>query len=401
MAKYPHLVARTLVSQACATPAAKYVTVFAKRCTKGLLRNNGVSFVGQPILAAAGFKPALGRETASSEPPGKAAAGRIACPTFAPRVGARLLAAGLSVLGSLAVVTLAQDSTFRVDVNLVRILATVKDNSGRLIGDLEKQDFAVLDNGAPQQIAVFERRTEQPLLVSLLIDNSGSTAKDLKYEIESVNRFLRALFSEGNPKDALALYSFNYEVRRLINFTRNQSTLERSLRGLKGEAGTSLYDAIYLSAREMEDRDGRKVIVVVTDGGDTTSVKDFHAALKAAQRSDAVIYSILVMPITNDAGRNIGGENALTTMGQRTGGRVFAPNLGPGIDKAFVDILKELRTQYLLGYYPKNVPLSADPFHKLEIKVRDSDLRVSSRNGYYGESESAPRGAKTYSAPRD
>ena len=307
----------------------------------------------------------------------------------------------IAALAILAVATFAQESTFRVDVNLVRILATVKDNSGRLIGDLEKQDFTISDNGAPQQIAVFERRTEQPLLVSLLIDNSGSTAKDLKYEIESVNRFLRALFAEGNPKDVLALYSFNWEVRKLSPFTRSQATLEHSLRGLKGEAGTSLYDAIFLAAREMEDRDGRKVLVVVTDGGDTTSVKDFHAALKAAQRSDAVIYSILVMPITNDAGRNIGGENALTTMGERTGGRVFAPNLGPGIDKAFVDILKELRTQYLLGYYPKNVPLSADPFHKLEIKVRDSDLRVSSRNGYYGESESAPRGAKTYSAPRD
>src|ERR1700680_2829271 len=96
---------------------------------------------------------------------------------------ARLLAAGSLILCAFGLVTLAQDSTFRVDVNLVRILATVKDNSGRLIGDLGKQDFAVFDNGAPQQIAVFERRTEQPLLVSLLIDNSGSTAKDLKYEI--------------------------------------------------------------------------------------------------------------------------------------------------------------------------------------------------------------------------
>src|SRR5580704_10669774 len=183
---------------------------------------------------------------------------------------AKLVAAGLSILCGLGVATLAQDSTFRVDVNLVRILATVKDNSGRLIGDLEKQDFTILDNGAAQQVAVFERRTEQPLLVSLLIDNSGSTAKDLKYEVESVNRFLHALFSEGNPKDALALYSFNYEVRLLSHFTRNQSTLEHSLRGLKGEAGTSLYDAIYLAAREIEDHEGRKVIVVVTDGGDTT-----------------------------------------------------------------------------------------------------------------------------------
>src|SRR5437762_5700498 len=278
----------------------------------------------------------------------------------------------------------AQDTTFRVDVNLVRILATVKDSAGRLIGTLNKEDFTVFDNGAPQQISVFERRTEQPLLVSLLIDNSGSTAKDLKYEIESVNRFVRALFAEGNPKDALALYSFNYEVRKLTHFTHNHATIEQSLRGIKGEAGTSLYDAIYLSARELENRDGRKVIVVVTDGGDTTSAKDFHAALKAAHMADAVIYSVLVMPITNDAGRNIGGENALTTLGERTGGRVFAPNLGPGIDKAFTDILRELRTQYSLGYYPKNTPLTKDPFHQLEIKVR-SDLRVSARNGYYGE----------------
>ena len=309
-----------------------------------------------------------------------------------------LRAAGLLVLCGLA---FGQQPTFRVDVSLVRVLATVKDSAGRLVGTLEKGDFKIFDNGAPQQVAVFERRTEQPLLVSLLIDNSGSTAKDLKYEIESVNRFLRALFSEGNPKDALALYSFNYEVRMLANFTRSQATLERSLRGIKGEAGTSLYDAIWLASRELEDRDGRKVIVVVTDGGDTTSSKDFHAALKAAQLADAVIYSVLVMPITNDAGRNIGGENALTTLGLRTGGRVFAPNLGPGIDRAFSDILKELRTQYSLGFYPRNVPLNADPFHKLEIRA-PGDLRVSARNGYYGETEnsSGRNGARISVAPK-
>src|SRR5438270_4434099 len=141
------------------------------------------------------------------------------------------------IAGSIAAVcaaAFAQDATFRVDVNLVRVLATVKDSSGALVGNLNKEDFKLFDNGAQQQIAVFERRTEQPLLVSLLIDNSGSTAKDLKYEIESVNRFLHALFAEGNPKDALALYTFNYEVRLLANFTRSHLTLERSLKGLKG-----------------------------------------------------------------------------------------------------------------------------------------------------------------------
>ena len=124
--------------------------------------------------------------------------------------------------------------------------------------------------------------------------------------------------------------------------------------------------------------------MIVTDGGDTVSSEDFNAALKEAQLADAVIYSILVVPITNDAGRNVGGENALTTIGQRTGGRVFAPSLGAGLDRAFSDILSELRTQYLLEFYPKDVPLTSNAFHRLDVKARD-DLKVSSRNGYYGE----------------
>lgn len=296
----------------------------------------------------------------------------------------------LPLLASLFAVSLgAQDTVIRVDVNLVRVIATVKDSSGALIGTLEKEDFQIRDNGMLQQVAVFERRTEQPLLFSLLIDISGSTAKDLKYELDSINKFLGAFFREGNSKDAIALYSFNYEVRKLANFTRNRSTLESSLKNLKAEAGTSLYDAIFLSAEGLEGRDGRKVIVVVTDGGDTTSVKEFHGALKAAQLADAVIYPILVVPITNDAGRNVGGENALTTMAQRTGGRVFTPSVGAAMDAAFADLLKELRTQYLLAYYPKDVPLTKDPFHHLDVTVNRPNLRVSARNGYYGVSDAS------------
>jgi Ca-activated chloride channel family protein len=128
-------------------------------------------------------------------------------------------------------------------------------------------------------------------------------------------------------------------------------------------------------------------MIVVTDGGDTTSAKDFHAALEAAQMADAVIYPILVMPITNDAGRNIGGENALATMAAGTGGRVFAPSIGADLDAAFAEIIRELRTQYLLGFYPRDVPVTANRFHKLEVRVRRQGLRVSARNGYYGDAE--------------
>ena len=126
------------------------------------------------------------------------------------------------------------DAVFRSDVQLVRILATVKDPSGALVGSLEKGDFEVRDNGVRQQISIFERQTDQPLSVAVLIDNSGSTAKDLKYETESVTRFLRALLREGNQEDAVSLYSFNWQIVKQNAFTRNVAAVEKSLRGLAG-----------------------------------------------------------------------------------------------------------------------------------------------------------------------
>ena len=281
----------------------------------------------------------------------------------------------------------------RVDVRLVRVIATVRDPSGALVGTLEKHDFSVRDNGVPQEVAVFERRTEQPLSVALLIDNSGSTAKDLKYEVDSVGRFLRSLFREGNPTDAVGLYSFNYEIVRQHKFSHDALSLEHSIRTLKGDAGTALYDAIYLAAGELQSRQGRRVMVIVTDGGDTVSNKDFHAALDAAQLTDCAIYPILVVPIENDAGRNIGGENALTGLARGTGGRVFVPTLGAAMDRAFDQIIRELRTQYFLGYYPKNVPVTKDRFHRLEVQVGRAGLQVLTRSGYYGDARQDGNGA--------
>jgi Ca-activated chloride channel family protein len=279
----------------------------------------------------------------------------------------------------------AQDPIMRVDVRLVRLVATVKDPAGALVGTLDKADFTVRDNGVEQQVSIFERKTEQPLSVALLIDNSGSTAKDLKYEVDSVARFMRALFREGNQEDALGLYSFNYQIVQQHGFSRNVAALEHSIRGLKGDAGTALYDAIYLAAGELQSRQGRRVIVIVTDGGDTVSSKDFHAALEAAQIADCSIYPILVVPIENNSGRNTGGENALTGLARGTGGRVFVPNLGAAMDRAFDEIIRDLRTQYLLAYYPKNIPLTKDRYHRLDVVVSRPQLQVLTRSGYYGE----------------
>ncbi len=277
------------------------------------------------------------------------------------------------------------DATFRSDVRLVRILATVKDRNGALVGSLGKDDFSVRDNGVAQQIAVFERQTDQPLSVAVLIDNSGSTAKELKNEADSVTKFVRAILKEGNPDDAVALYSFNWEVVKQTPFSRNVAAFDRSLKALHGEAGTSLYDAILLASRDIESRAGRKVLVVVTDGGDTTSRTDFQHATEAAQLADAVIYPILVVPITNSAGRNIGGENALSTLAQRTGGQVFLPTVGAALDQSFEQIIRDLRTQYLVGYYPKDIPPTPEAFHLLDVRVAAAGLQVKARSGYYGE----------------
>jgi Ca-activated chloride channel family protein len=285
-----------------------------------------------------------------------------------------------------------EDNVIRVNVRLVRLLVTVKDAFGQLLGSLNKPDFTVYDNGVKQEIAVFERQTEQPLSVSLLVDNSASVGIELRYELDSVSKFMKAMLSEGNSLDAVALYDFNWRVELLRSFTRRYVELDRLLRTMKPTGGTSLYDAIYLASRDLEDRRGRHVMVVVTDGGDTTSTKDFHGALQALQLADTVIYPILVMPITNDAGRNVGGENALTTFAKGTGGRVFMPAGAAELDHAFSEILRELRTQYSIGFYPRDVPPTKDRFHILKLDVQGKNLRVVTRNGYYGDAIDTAKG---------
>jgi Ca-activated chloride channel family protein len=300
-------------------------------------------------------------------------------------IAAAALLTAIAVLGTPGRAQEPENATprFSVNSNLVRLLVSVRDRATNAIEtDLEKHDFSVADNGVPQTISVFERNTSLPLSIALLIDTSGSTQKDLSYEKNSILRFLRALKTAGDADDALAVYSFNWQVSMEVGFTRNEQRASRALKLLRGEGGTSMYDAIYLVAGDLSTREGRHVIVVVTDGGDTTSYKKFEDAVKAALRSDAILYPIVVVPIANDAGRNTGGEHALETLAQMTGGRPFYPAGAAQLDSAFTDILRELRTQYLLGYYPKNV-MSDKHYHRVAVTTPKKDMRVIARTGYY------------------
>jgi Ca-activated chloride channel family protein len=279
----------------------------------------------------------------------------------------------------------AQDPIIRVDVKLIRILASVRDQYGQLQGGLDKDDFQIFDEGVEQTTAVFERSTTQPLRVVVMLDISASVAKDLKYETEAALRFARSLFNEGNPEDQLALVTFNHNVDLIAGFTRRLQRLENAVRNLKTGAGTSLYDGLYLASEELEGRNGRKVIICVSDGGDTASYQKFNGANIAVQRAQAAVYPILVTPITNDAGRNVGGENALQLIAERSGGRVLQPSSYDKLSSSFDEILRDLRTQYLLAYYPKNLSGKRNQFHKLEVRLKRPGLRVSARTGYYEE----------------
>jgi Ca-activated chloride channel family protein len=284
--------------------------------------------------------------------------------------------------------------TFRSDVRLVRMLATVRNAQGQLVGGLNKEDFTVTDNGVPQELAIFERQTTQPLSISLLVDTSGSTSKEENYETGSVRKFLKALLAEGNPNDSAALYSFNDEVTLQAPFTRRFERLEAGLKRLHGHGATALYDALYLTTQDLERRDGRHVVVVVSDGGDTYSRTSFSQALEALHRVNAVMYAVVVVPVSADAGRNLRGENALITLTSWTGGKVFFPTAGEALDLVFQDILKDLRTQYMLAYYPRNVPPSRDRFHRVAITVKRPSYSVAARNGYFSDEVLPPSGFK-------
>jgi Ca-activated chloride channel family protein len=276
------------------------------------------------------------------------------------------------------------ETTFRVDVSLVNVLVTVKDAQGAPLGDLDKEDFTILDGGVTRPVAVFERRTDRPLSVALMIDASLSTAIELEQERISAQRFVENLLREGShPDDRVAVLKFSSYVDLLSDFSRSTRALSGALRSVRAESGTSMYDAILLGSEELAGRPGRRVMIIITDGGDTTSNTTFEQALRATHAIDGVIYGMIVMPIKSDAGRNTGGENALKALASNTGGATFVQLGTEDLDDAFDQILRNLRTQYLLGYYPPELPETNETFRFIEVAVNRSNVTVLARKGYF------------------
>jgi VWFA-related protein len=291
-------------------------------------------------------------------------------------------------------------SAIKVDVDVVSILASVRDKRGGLVGNLEKLDFTVLEDGKEQQIKYFTRETDLPLTIGLLIDVSRSQENLIDIERRAASAFFAQVLQK---KDEAFLISFGEDSELLQDYTTSARLLTEAMNGLKVSSGvggfgpgpvptvgqprgTVLYDAIYVAAREkLKGEVGRKVVVVITDGVDEGSKVGLAEAVEAAQKADTVIYSIDY----SDAGVygglfgiTGGGYGALKKMSDETGGHVYQVDRKHTLDEVFKELQEEMRTQYSIGYTPTNDAKDGG-YRKLDVRTIDKTQKVQARKGYY------------------
>jgi Ca-activated chloride channel family protein len=273
--------------------------------------------------------------------------------------------------------------TLKVDVKLVNVYVTVTDAHGGPVGGLKKENFTVQEDGREQTISVFDKESAVPLSIALAIDTSLSTRHDLPLEQASAKRFARAIL---RPVDALSVFGFSETVLQSTGYTPDLKRIDEGIDHIRLGAATALFDAVYLASRSLDRRQGRKVMVLITDGGDTISKIDYKEAARAAEEAEALVYSIIVVPIENSAGREIGGEHALIQLSEDTGGKYYYATSMSQLDDAFRQISDELRTQYLLAYYPSQ-RTSNSQFRRIQVGVTGpanaASYRVRHRVGYY------------------
>jgi Ca-activated chloride channel homolog len=273
--------------------------------------------------------------------------------------------------------------TVKVDVKLVNVFVTVTDEHGTPVANLQKENFLLKEDGKEQKIAIFDKESALPLSIVLAVDTSLSTRKDLPLELLSARKFAHTIV---RPQDGLAVYKFSEEVSQMVPFTSDLKRIDAGIDRVHNGSATALYDAVYLGSQALSRRPGRKVMVVITDGGDTMSQVNYKEALRAAQEAEAIVYSIIIVPIEADAGRDTGGEHALIQISSDTGGKYYYATSLPQLDDAFRRISDELRTQYLLAYYPSQRYSSSD-FRQLRVDLTNTPAggpyQSHYRAGYY------------------
>jgi VWFA-related protein len=292
-----------------------------------------------------------------------------------------------------------QGPVIRTQVNLVNLFVTVRDKSKRIVTDLKQDDFKVLEDNQPQQIAFFSKEVTLPITLAMLLDTSGSEQYMLPSIQDAGERFIERVLRKG---DEALVMSFDSDVDLLSDFTDDRGQIDRAIRkarinvpsggsiasnpgpiGSRLITGTALYDAIYLACDEkLNTEAGRKAIVIVTDAQDEGSKMRLEVAIEAAQRTDTVVHILLVAD-PHFGGGNGGVARKIT---DETGGRTIVVNSEKHMAEAFDQISEELRSQYTLGYYPSNAAHDGK-FRKIKVDMSNHDLKVLARKGYYAPKE--------------
>jgi VWFA-related protein len=324
-----------------------------------------------------------------------------------------------------------------VTVKVVNVPATVRDKHGQLVSSLGKDDFLLEQDGRPQEVRYFAHDTDLPLTLGLLVDTSLSQRRVLDQERRASYTFLDQMLHQS--KDSAFVIHFDHEVELLQDITSSREKLESALQSVQmssddggggnrgggwgrnrggpygggsypgggggrhrhsyGGGGTLLYDAAYLASDElMKKQQGRKALIILSDGVDTGSKLSLETAIEASQRADTMVYSILF--VDEDAYRQSGfgglggrrgpgfpgdpanGKKVLEQISKQTGGRLFEVSKKQPIEKIYQSIAEELRNQYNLGYTPDKAQM-ADGYHKINLKTKQKDLVVQAREGYY------------------
>jgi VWFA-related protein len=297
-----------------------------------------------------------------------------------------------------------QPPAIKVEVDVVSVLCTVRDKRGALIANLTKDDFDIFEDGKKQEIRYFARETDLPLTLGLLVDVSVSQEGLIEAERRAAAQFFSQVLGK---KDVAFLISFGAEAELLQDYTNSQKLLRAALDQLRLSAspgglgpgpvptasrprGTILFDAVYLATTDkLRGEVGRKAVILITDGVDQGSRMKLTQAMEAAQKADAIIYSIYYFDAGFYRGRSGGymiggggGEGDLRRMSEETGGRLMRVERRRTLEDIFNEIQTEMRSQYAIGYTPAN-PARDGSFRKLEIRPRNRDLKVQARKGYY------------------
>jgi VWFA-related protein len=327
------------------------------------------------------------------------------------RSSSRLVIRCVSSLLSLSIASAAAASpqngrhpappVIKVQTEVVNVYAVVRDRKGRLIPNLTRKDFALTEDGTPQEIRYFSTATNVPLTLAIMVDTSPSQRRVLSIEQRQAEEFLHEVME---PRDLACVLNFDVQVELLQDFTASLPMLFRAIDqtvingGAQGPlpstfpvsgGATHLYDAVWLASRDlMQHQVGRKVLILLTDGQDQGSYESLNSALDAAIKADAMIFSIDILDRGFYGGDGItySGGQALKKFSSTTGGEVIRVSRPSKAAEAFREIAEELRTQYLLGYTPTNQAHDGG-YRTIRVEVHEKRYRVQARRGYYAPAQ--------------